>query len=88
MEPAPGRRRPPNLHVVGPAEQRACSSCEHYTELRCGLYDWPVRPFHVCDSWAERSPAERTGKQQALDRLFDGGTTVVVKVPQEGGAGA
>lgn len=86
------RRRPPNLRqATQDGANKSCSSCQHFKSDFCQLYSWPVRAFHVCDSWVERTP-NRSDKER---RLAEGGQvveasqakTVVIRV-DPGGAGA
>lgn len=44
-------QRPPNL---GQAEnmRRSCSTCQHFGENRCQLFDYQVKADQVCESWS------------------------------------
>lgn len=84
------RRKPPSLRQTNAKNERACATCEHY-KARCLKYDWAVKPFHVCDSWAEKSPRP-SEKEERLERgsqvvEASGAKTVVIRV-DPGGAGA
>lgn len=43
--------RPPDLRR-GNARER-CQLCVHFrpTQKKCGLFNWPVRPTQLCDSY-------------------------------------
>jgi hypothetical protein len=43
--------RPPNLTVTD-STRKNCSTCLHFKENRCSLYDYRVAPNEVCDSWS------------------------------------
>ena len=85
-----GRERPPNLRQAGQGEQRACSGCAHFmSNSYCARHQWPVKAFHVCDTWAERVE-ERTPDQERRDHanevVMGGARNITIKM--EGGAGA
>ena len=88
--PRLGRERPPNLRQVGAQEQRACSSCEHFMGQYCQRHQWPVKPFHVCDTWTEKVE-ERTDDQVRRDKanevVMNGAKNITIRV-DPGGAGA
>lgn len=46
----PNQRQPPNLRQ-GDGHQ-SCSSCQHFQQNMCQLYQYRTQPEQVCDSWA------------------------------------